>query len=189
MKIKVVGLDPSLRGFGIAQATIDLDTNSVHIDNLILPDSSAPTGKSVRQNSKDLASARILHQALVDACEGRAMAIAEVPVGSQSARAMASYGISVGVLSSCPIPLIEVTPLEVKMISVGTKTATKAEVIAWAIAKHPEANWAMRKENGKLVPTLSNEHRADAVAAIYAGMKTQAFKQACAIFRGATHFA
>ncbi|MEZ6841385.1 hypothetical protein ABVN80_15055 [Acinetobacter baumannii] len=104
--------------------------------------------------------------------------ICEVPVGSQSARAMASYGICIGVLSSCPLPLIQVTPTEVKLAGTGIKTATKGEMIEAAMNAHPEAKWPMRKIKGVLEPLSSNEHLADATFAIKAGLDTDEFKSA-----------
>lgn len=182
--IKVVGFDPSLNNFGLAQATLALDDLSIRVDRLILPQTESEGGKQVRKNSDDLRRATVLHAAMVEACEGASFAIAEVPVGSQSARAMASYGICVGVLAGCPIPLIQVSPSEVKLVATGYKNATKDEMIEWAMSKYPYANWIMRKSNGVMKPTAANEHLADAVAAIEAGIKTQQFKQAISILRG-----
>lgn len=183
MKIEIVGIDPALRNLGIAKATLDLDTMEYHVYDLILPQSENEAGKTVRKNSDDLRRARVLYEGMVDACKGASFAIAEVPVGSQSARAMASYGICVGILAACPLPLIEVTPSEVKLAAVGFKTASKEEMIEWAMKKFPDAPWKMRKSKGVMVPVADNEHLADACAAIEAGLKTQQFKQAAAFLR------
>lgn len=182
-KIKIVGIDPALRNFGFAQATLDVHTLEYTIDNLILVESENEAGKTVRKNSDDLRRATDLFKGLEAACKGATFAIAEVPVGSQSARAMASYGMCVGVLAACPIPLIQVTPTEVKLAAVGTKTAAKEEMIEWAMAKHPGANWLMRKSKGVMVPMNDNEHLADACAAIEAGLLTAQFQQAIAMYR------
>ena len=182
-KIKIVGIDPALRNFGFAQATLDVHTLEYTIDNLILVESEGEAGKVVRKNSDDLRRASALYGGLLLATTGATLAIAEVPVGSQSARAMASYGICVGVLAACPVPLIQVTPSEVKLAAVGHKQAAKEEMIEWAMAKHPAANWLMRKVKGALVPKLDNEHLADACAAIEAGLRTDQFKQAIAMYR------
>jgi len=184
--INIVGLDPSLNNLGIVEAQIDIDTFEVKVARLMLaqpPKADNATKKAVRKNSDDLRRARFLQSALTEVCRGASLAIAEVPVGSQDARAMASYGICIGVLSSCPVPMIEVTPTEVKLSAVGKKTASKAEMIAWAMDKHPDANWKMRKRKGELVPTNDNEHLADAIAAIYAGIQTEQFKQAVSMMR------
>ena len=94
---------------------------------------------------------------------------------------MASYGICVGVLGALRatgIPFFEVTPNEVKMISVGKKTATKQEMIEWAMNAHPEANWPTYNQKGKLlVSEAKAEHMADATATIYAGIASNPFQQ------------
>ncbi len=187
--IKIVGCDPSLRNFGFAQATLNVHTLEYTIDNLILVESESENGKTVRKNSDDLRRASNLYQGMINACKGAVLAIAEIPVGSQSSRAMASYGMCVGVLAACPIPLIEVTPAEVKLAAAGykqttgRKQATKENMIEWAMNKHPGANWLLRKLKGNMVPVADNEHLADACGAIEAGIRTSQFQQAIALYR------
>ena len=182
MKIKILGIDPSLRNMGFAHAFVDIDTHEVEITHLALADTASAdkkTAKVVRKNSDDLCRAKILHEALIHHCQDRIFAFVEVPHGSQSARAMASYGICVGVLAACPIPIIELTASEVKIAATGDKQAAKEEMIEWAMGLHPNANWLRRA--GK--PVLANEHLADAIACIYAGLKTNQFTQAAAMFK------
>jgi Holliday junction resolvasome RuvABC endonuclease subunit len=187
--IKVVGQDPSLRNWGLAIGYLDLDSKILTIDSLNVTNPVLPTGKQVRQNSTDLESAFQLYKGAADAAIGAHAVFVEVPVGSQSARAMASYGICVGVLGALRangIPFFEVTPTEVKLAAVGNKTATKQDMIKWAMATHPEANWPTYKQNGKtLVSEAKAEHMADAVAAIYAGMTGNAFQQMLPFIRAA----
>ena len=179
--IKVVGQDPSLRNWGLAVGTLNLETKKLTIDLLDLTNPVLPTGKQVRQNSTDLESAFQLYKGAMTAAEGAHAVFVEVPVGSQSARAMASYGVCVGVLGALRangIPFFEVTPTEVKLAGPGNKTASKQDMIKWAMAKHPEANWPMYKQNGStIVSEAKAEHMADAVAAIYAGISCNAFQQ------------
>ncbi len=171
MKVKVVGLDPSLNNWGIAHATLDIDSLEIEISHFQLVQTDSQNGKTTRKNSDDIRRAAALYGGMMLGCTGATVAFCEVPVGSQSARAMASYGICVGVLGACPIPLIEVTPFEVKLAAVGHRQAAKEEMIEWGVAKHPNAPWL--RDGGKLV--LKNEHLADATAAIYAGIKTAQF--------------
>ena len=151
--LKVVGFDPSLRNWGIASGVLTLGKeHQVSITQLSVVNPTLPTGKQVRQNSLDLESAKQLAAQATQAAEGAQAIFVEVPVGSQSARAMASYGICVGVLGALRakgIPFFEVTPNEVKLVSVGKKTATKQEMITWAVNQHPEANWPVYVEKGK----------------------------------------
>lgn len=179
--IKVVGQDPSLRNWGLAYGTYDLDTKKLLISRLDLTNPVIPTGKQVRQNSKDIEAGIQLYKGSKAAAEGAHAVFIEVPVGSQSARAMCGYGVCVGVLGALRangIPFFEVTPTEVKLAGAGSKTATKQEMIKWAMATHPEANWPTYKEHGQdIVSAAKAEHMADAVAAIHAGIACNSFQQ------------
>lgn len=180
--IRIVGFDPSLRNWGIAKGYLLPDAvPKILIEEVAVINPELPTGKQVRQNSQDLESAKQLCAGALEAVENAQAIFVEVPVGSQSARAMASYGICVGILGALRatgIPFFEVTPNEVKMVSVGKKTATKQEMISWAMASHPEANWPMHRQNGvSRVSEAKAEHMADAIAAIYAGIASNPFQQ------------
>lgn len=181
MKIRVLGVDPALRNFGFAVATVDIETDQiVNVEYLELSKSEDDAGKKVRRNSDDLRRARIHADALRRLSDPKEISIAfiEVPVGSQSARAMASYGICIGVLTNCRCGVIEVTPTEVKVAATGSKTATKEEMIDWAYEKHRDAHgWLTRKQNGQYVLKKENEHLADAIGAINAGLKTSQWQQ------------
>ena len=180
-KLKVLGVDPALRNFGFAVATIDLETDQiVSVEYLELSKTEDDAGKKVRRNSDDLRRARIHADALRKWSDPEEVSIAfiEVPVGSQSARAMASYGICIGVLTNCRCGVIEVTPSEVKLAATGVKTASKEEMIDWAYGNYKDAcGWLTRKQNGKYVLKKENEHLADAIGAINAGLKTSQWKQ------------
>jgi len=179
--LKLVGMDPSLRNWGLAIATYNLDTQKLVIDHLATICPVLNKGKQVRQNSLDLESAFQLYEASYNACTGADAVFVEVPIGSQSARAMASYGLCVGVLGALRangIPFFEVTPTEVKLASFGSKTATKKEMIKWAVDNHPKANWPLHKVKGTyLISDGTAEHMADAVATIYAGLAGNTYKQ------------
>lgn len=184
--LKVVGVDPALRNFGIVLADLDMETLEFKVTDMRLVKSEGAdkkTRKAVRKNSDDLNRAKLLREGFTEACKDAAMAFVEVPVGSQSARAMASYGICIGVLAACPIPMIQLTPTEVKIALANEKTATKEEMIEAAVKAHPYAKWLTRKVKGELQLLADNEHLADAVGAIAAGLKTDEFKAATAFLR------
>ena len=182
--IHVAGLDVAFANFGMARAEIhpdgirNLDYTRVNVTDLRLITTEGLNKKLVRKSSDDLRRARELLEPLKTFCLGRVgIAFAEVPSGSQQARSSWGLGISVGVLASCPVPVIQVSQLEVKMATVGKKTASKAEMIEWAVSMHPDAQWL--RHNKKLVG--ANEHLADAVATIYAGILTPEFKNLIAM--------
>ena len=183
--MKLVGFDPSLRNWGMASARYSLESGFITVDKMGLINPVLPTSKQIRQNSLDLESAKQLYANALAFAEGAHAVFVEVPVGSQSARAMASYGICVGVLGalrSAGMPIFEVTPIEVKMAGPGKRTATKKQMIKWATTKHPEAKWPTFKQDGiNMISEAKAEHMADAVAAIHAGVACNPFRQLLAM--------
>lgn len=180
--LKVLGLDPSLNNWGIAAGTYDTTTKRLTIKHVNVIQRLKDDSKRVRQNSKDLAAAQAILKGLQPYLVEKPVVFAEVPIGSQSARAMASYGICVGILGAIRAmgtPFFEVTPTEVKLAATGDKNATKADMIAYGLREHPEANWP-RKRDGS-VTSGSAEHMADACAAILAGVAGNEFQQLAAL--------
>lgn len=184
--INVVGFDPALKNLGIARMRLDITTLELEMDYLRLIQTEKQTNKVVRQNSDDLRRAGDIYGGIIQGAQGCAIAFAEIPSGAQTARAALSFGIAIGCLAACPIPLIEVQPSETKLAAVGTKTASKQEMIEWATEVYPDANWLRAKQNGAKFKkgdfTGDNEHMADAVGVIHAGIKTAAFQQLRAIW-------
>jgi hypothetical protein len=118
------------------------------------------------------------------------VAFGEIPSGAQHARSAFGFGVAVGVLASCKIPLFEVMPLETKLGSVGIKTADKPDIIRWAAELYPEAPWQRyeaptrgKKPHAKGDLHDDNEHVADAIAIVHAGICLPEFKQSLAFFK------
>ncbi|WP_315729896.1 hypothetical protein [Bradyrhizobium sp. SZCCHNRI2010] len=193
--ILVAGLDPAFAHFGIARMWLDLETLNLSLDRFrtISTEKRAGKKKMIRQNSDDLRRARELHDAMHDELAGCVAAFAEIPSGAQHARSSYGFGVAVGVLASCKIPLFEVMPLETKLGSVGRKSAEKPEIIAWAAERFPEAPWLRYEadtfnKKKELVNRagglhLDNEHVADAIAIVQAGLNLQEFKQLLAMLK------
>lgn len=178
MKIPVLGMDPSMRNWGLAKAVLDLEAGVLDTPVLSLIQPKDLPGKQVRQNSSDLHLARQLAGEAYAACFHSKVVFVEVPHGSQSARAMASYGICIGVLGGllCQgVEIIEVTALESKLVMTGKKDATKEQMIDAAKAYYPNANWP--KSMAKA------EHVADAIAAIHAGVRTAMFQSILRLYK------
>lgn len=177
----VVGFDPSLRNWGISKGIYIPAEKKLIIEHLDVIATHHDEAKQVRNNSKDLETAQQLCAGAWNAAEGAQAIFVEVPHGSQSARAMASYGICIGVLGAlrtAGIPFFEVSESEVKRATTGNKKATKQETIAWAMKMHPEAPWPKYTRNGEqLVSEAKAEHMADATGAIYAGIASKPFQQ------------
>lgn len=83
--LRVVGMDPSLRNWGISKGTFNLDTQQVLIDELEVVNPILPTGKQVRQSSVDIESAKQLSDRVMAATKDAQAVFVEVPIGSQSA--------------------------------------------------------------------------------------------------------
>jgi hypothetical protein len=181
--VKAVAIDMAFANMGLAHVDIVMNKEGVTVlgRGLNLVSTEREDHKEVRKSSDDLRRASILHKALTDYVRtvGVTLAFAEVPSGSQSASAARALGIAVGVLASCPVPIIEVSPMEVKKLfsSNGKRKVPKTEIIAWAVKQWPDLPWL--KHAGKL--TLANEHLADALAVVMAGISTPAFKQLLAL--------
>jgi len=187
MKIPVVGFDPSLKNWGLAEATLDLDSGilSTPVLSVIQPKDDTGTKKRVRKNSLDLERAEQLASGAFAAAARAKVIFVEVPVGSKSARAMASYGICLGVLGSLRakgMAIVEVSPEENKRHFTGDKTASKELMIATALENYPDANWPRMGKTGAIIASKA-EHMADAVAAIHAGVQTPMFQNLMRLFQ------
>lgn len=178
--MRIVGIDPAFANMGLCSCDVSRTGAVVEVHALKLVSTEADTAKTVRKSSDDLRRAQELHKALQHFCNDHTLAFAEVPSGAQSARASWSLGIALGVIASCPIPVIQVSPIEVKLATIGTKTAKKGEIIAWAVEKFPDAGWL--RHAGKL--TANNEHLADALAVIYAGIRSPSYTQLSSVLDG-----
>ncbi len=176
--IRVLGIDPAYRNFGMVLADVDPTTGAI-VGTPELRLVTTETGKEkkgVRKSSDDLRRCRVLVEGLRAMVAKADVVCAEMPLGSQSATAMKGVGVCMGLLAAIDKPLIELTPDEVKLAAVGKSTATKAAMIEWAHARHPDANWLRLndKPTGRLLS--ANEHLADAVAVVEAASKTDQFK-------------
>lgn len=175
--MKVMGIDPSLRNMGFAIGNLAIEGGAGVITNvseveLVCTEKSKQKG--VRVNSDDFTRARTLSNnldRLIKKHQPKIIFI-EMPHGSQSAASMKSYGICLGVLAQIRLPIVQLRAEEVKVLTVGTKTATKQEMIDWATGLYPSINWLRQ---GKRI-TQANEHLADACGSLHAGVQVQQFE-------------
>jgi len=189
-KVLIAGLDGSKRNFGVARVLLDIDTLGIEVEDLVLIKTEKSQEKSVRASSDNLVRAQAVVHGIQPALAGCISAFIEVPSGGQSYDAVLGFGIVIGIYASLTIPTIEVSPAETKLAAVGTKTASKQEMIDWAAEKWPNAPWLRYRQNGKNYkkgePTLDNEHLADALAIVHAGIRTPAFRQTLAILKASS---
>ncbi len=173
--IKIGGLDPSLTSFGMAKGLLDLKTGDFE-----------PTGWDIVRTAKGKSGKKYVneddYQRAIALVEGSHKFLADCDVlavelpssGSKSAAGMKSNAICTAVLASLHIanrlrPVFIIRAQDAKEIVTGDRNATKAKMIAW-----------MREEFSDEIdlpkPACVAEHIADAFAAIYAGVQTDAFK-------------
>jgi Holliday junction resolvasome RuvABC endonuclease subunit len=169
--MKIVSIDPSLRNTALVYS--ELTDGVVKVIDSVTIETEKSKLKQVRASSDLIHRCDVLHRHVNKFLEKHSPEIifVETPSGSQSASGMKNYGVSCYMIATLTPRAIEVTPTEVKKATVGTKTASKHEMIAWAFEKHPEAPWTLRND----FPLAKQEHMADAIAIIYAGMVTPAF--------------
>lgn len=169
--VTVLGVDPSLRNTGMAVALVDTEQNKiVEIVNLILA-RTQPGPKTQRKSSADFEAASAISATIKQTVQEYEPKIvfAEIPSGTQSARASFALGITLGIMATMSPKPIEVTAHQVKMQSVGIRTATKGEMIDWGTKMYPDAPW-QTTALGRILN--SNEHLADACGVIHAGLIT-----------------
>lgn len=181
-KIIIAGLDGSKSNFGIAKVLLDVNTLEFEVIDLVLIKTEKSKNKQVRASSDNLRRAQELAVGAAANINDCITVFGEVPSGGQSYDAVLGFGIVIGVYAGLKPPFCEVSPAEAKKAAVGTRTASKQEMIEWAVARFPNAPWRMHR--GKA--TLDNEHLADALAIVLAGLKTPAFQQTIAILRASS---
>lgn len=184
-----MGFDPSMSNWGIVEGFYYPSTSQITIENgyVIQPAKHLEKAKSVRKNSTDLQQANFLAsriQLALDVWKPQALFV-EMPIGSQNARAMCSYGMCLGLLGwvkQTGKSFFMVTPTEVKLAMNQAKTASKQDMINAAVASHPNMQWPTLR--GEIIKSQA-EHIADAIGAVHAGICLQEFSNLISIAKGA----
>lgn len=176
MIIPVAGMDPSLTHWGTAEGQLCLNAGVLSDVKVDMAVTAKGKEKQVRTNSDDLRRTQTLAEHAFDVGHRAKIVFIECPVGSQSASAMKSVGVShgiVGAMRAKGIQVIELTAKAIKKAMTGDSNATKLMMIEAAVEFYPDAGWKYHR--GKL--TNDNEHMADAIGAIHAGVLTPEFQQ------------
>lgn len=184
MIIRIAGIDTSMSNVGLAFGTYDTDHMSYIVDQVHLIHTGPSKDKKVRKSAQDYERCRSLYSGLRSHLGSwrPSICFAEMPTGSQSANGMKSYGISLMLLGTIGVPVVQVSPQEVKVASVDSKTASKRTMIEWAVRKFPNAHgWLKRTVKGQEEFLNKNEHMADAIGSIEAGMRTDQWLQMLSI--------
>lgn len=183
-KLRVIGFDPSMSNWGIAAGTYDTDTKQLSLKTIEVIQTSKGQNKQVRTNSDDMDRSQQIVRELQKYIDAKPHAVfVEVPVGSQSAAAMKSYGVCVGILGALRaqgVPIYPLAPDVLKQHATGSKTASKADMINWAVTRYSQLDWPTLR--GKVIASKA-EHMADAVAAVETGLKDPSFLQIAAVLQ------
>lgn len=163
----VGGLDPSLSNFGMSKGL--LRNGELEVTDIMLVTTKEDTTIKYK-NMRDIKRARQLLLAMQMFFDRVDTVYVEVPVGSQSSRAMASYGICIGILALLGKRLIRVSAKDVKVAATGNPEASKADMIEWATNLYPDLPWLTKQRKGESSFTNANEHVADSIASIKAGL-------------------
>ena len=175
--IKIVAMDPSMRNWGMATIILDLDTFEFYVKDLDVIHSNKDPKKAKKKSSRDIMTVEELLDGIIPIVSDADVIIAETPIGGRDSSAALSYSICISIIAAINVSftkVFEVTPNEVKLNVV--KNATKAQMIDWATRLHPEAPWKYRTVKGEqVIITGFAEHVSDAIGALYAASKKEAF--------------
>lgn len=189
--VRLLGLDPSLSHTGWCVLEVDTEARAITkvlIHGTVVTEKSK--NKKVRKSSDDLERARTIARYLQEVIKvwDIKLAASEVPSGAQSASASRAFGIVVGLLASLSVPIIEVSPTEVKMAVAGNKIADKEDIVRWAVGLTERCGGSEHWNTGKAKNdweitiggryVLKNmEHQGDAIAAGQAAVASEQFNQ------------
>ena len=157
----ILGLDPSFRNWGIA--LMNYTSNTLTLLEVKVIQTKPHKKSKLSKALQDLQDAQTLLTGVLSYALKADVVVIELPLGSQSAAAMKSYGICIGLaaaLNQLKIPFYYVNPFDVKRVVGSTKT-TKEEIIEWVNNRHPNI---LDKAKCRA------EHQADACIAIYAAL-------------------
>jgi Holliday junction resolvasome RuvABC endonuclease subunit len=194
--IRMLGIDPSLTHTGWSVSDVCTETlQIVRVLDMGTVVTAPSKVKQVRKSSDDMHRARLIASKLREVVKQYDIKVgsAEIPSGGQSASAAKAFGIAIGILASLTIPLIEVSPREVKVSTCGSATADKEDIVRWAVELTKRCGghelWkTSRRANDWQITlatefvTKTEEHQADSLAGTHAAVKSQQFHQLAAMF-------
>jgi len=170
VRLRAVGVDPAFLNTGIVRGFINMEIGlepQFEATSIHLIRTKADKNKTIRQSADDFRRARFIASELRDHTVGADVVFVEMPSGAQSARAAKALGIALGCLTAIEPAIIQLTAAQVKNGFTGNKTASKATVIDRARTLHPDLEWLNQN---------ADEHMADAIACVEAGVKTEEFR-------------
>lgn len=173
MQIRVLGIDPgfSSLGWSVWVATKqDLDPALCGV----IKTEKAQRKVQLRASEDNIQRAQSIYNELDDIINNKAIRLicTETMSWPRNAGVVAKMGIVWGVISSVAcrygIPIIQASPVDIKLAMTQDKKASKEKMIEWVKMVFPNLEFPKQE-------TL-HEHCADAVAAVWACRHSQLFK-------------
>lgn len=177
MMIKYMSLDPSLTNTAVVYGELDTSTDTLYPKNYKLINTVKTKLKTIRASSDLVRRCRTINeelQKLIDEYKPDVVFV-ETPSGSQNYSGAISYAVSCYLIGTINPPPIEVTPLEVKMASVGKGTASKKDVMNYCLKKFPDFPYELKKDGSMVEAKM--EHVCDSIASSVAGVKSKQYSQ------------
>lgn len=169
-RIKLLALDPAMNNTGIIKGVLSQgklwELKGSCINRKLLEERMAPDKLVLKSSWKaayDLEYFSLLNQQLQANLESCHVCLAELPLGSQSAMAMKSYGATLALLAS--LSKQEKPFIPVKAHQVRSLGKTKDDIIQWAKTTYPHALLSKAK--------CLAEHEADALAVMHLGLNQE----------------
>lgn len=178
--VRVLGVDCSLNNLGCCVCEVDDHLHMKVLTTKLFQNNESDNKKGLK-SFQDLDKAKrfanylkfMIGEYNID------IVVGEVPCGSQSSRACTSAGVVTGLLGSIAsfCDFVGVTPIQAKKASVGSKTASKEEIIEWVRTTFPEVQVPLQKRGGEFKIVKKFEHEADSIAIVHCSLQTSEFQK------------
>lgn len=189
MIIRALGIDTGFANAGFCLANIDMDSDLITPFDIQLVQTTKikkvdidalPFELLVKDNKKGLQSyddfirIRKVVKKLRELEKGVDVVMTEMPsTGAINHNAAKALAYALAIMAFPEKPVIQIQPRQVKLNFLGDENATKREMIVEAHRRHPDLQWLGDKRG----LFDKNEHMADAIAVLYAGIQTEQFER------------
>lgn len=180
--MRVIGVDGGLAHMGVAVMALGWSSDKVNdicfVTGAVFETKPSHKKHGIRKSDDNMRRARELAARLDETLSGESGALVyeAQSFGMKGAIAARQAGTAFGVLAALAhvhrIPMLCVTPLEIKRAMCGPSCngAPKEEIIRRVMDRHPNIAWPTRKP--------LHEHLADAVGAVHAALKDDVIQAA-----------
>lgn len=172
--VRVLGVDPGLANLGLAVLRLSSSSRSGTVELLRALKTKPPQKRRrLLQADADADRLRYLLGCIRETMEEHrpAVVVYEAPVGGRSARGVKSLAYVVGSLVTLcderSLPLLSVSPTDVKVEATGIRNASKEAVVEAMRKRFPSDCWA------DVLPSAV-DHAADALAAAASALRSDA---------------